>query len=206
MPTSIKVTSPAGVCWEKPLTQGEYKELKKIGFDGRDLLGIFSAAAKPVRTNNWTNFSKDFFLPTVVTFVSVISFTIEEPATVGKVAILGLNLILLVAALGLDLMTFPIRLITCIPRAIYNAQAQPIPFHRYLIEQGVDQKFFEEGQVIVNLQREKLSREPTKQYINFFGYVHKEHSMEQHWKEFPVNLIDVPASYDSFWRGGRHSI
>lgn len=80
---------------------------------------LFPATLFPVRTNNFANFSKDFFLPTVM------NQAIKVKNVAAKVfAVIG--------ALFLDLATLAIRLLTFIPRIILNALKEEHPLHCYL--------------------------------------------------------------------------
>lgn len=60
-----------------------------------------------------------------------------------KIEYIAGKIILILASIVLDVLTFPFRLVTFIPRIISNYLKEPIPFHKYLIEQKVDTKLFE---------------------------------------------------------------
>ena len=68
---------------------------------------LLRGAACPLRTNNAKDFAKDFFLPTFVNFSL-------------KVNNVALKVFASIFAIGFDIITFPIRLITSGFRAIYN--------------------------------------------------------------------------------------
>lgn len=83
--------------------------------------GVILSAAIPVRTS-LKDFHKDFFLPTVVNRALKIN---------------GLSKVIYVLlALVFDVVTFPMRVVTVIPRAIYNTERQPHPLYELLQLKG----------------------------------------------------------------------
>ena len=76
----------------------------------------------PVRTDNLNNFCKDFFLPGLF-----------NPAF--KTQDVALTIFLCMLMPVYDIMTLPIRLITVIPRYVYNSihPKESHPFYQYLI-------------------------------------------------------------------------
>lgn len=80
----------------------------------------------PVRTDTLRNFCQDFFLPGLF----------NEALKTKDVA---LKIFLCIMMPIYDVITFPIRLITVIPRFIYNAiyPKEAHPFYQYLINNGV---------------------------------------------------------------------
>ncbi len=180
MPTYVQVTNPQNnLSWEKQLSNEELAQVRDIA-KGQPTINIFPATLKPVRTDNWENFSKDFFLPTLV------NHAIKVQHAVGKIfAILG--------ALILDLITFPIRLITCIPRVLNNSKKSENPLYQYLQANGVDRNISESDHVTVKLGWESTSQYPTSQWTTRDGVFHQKHSQEQHWYKKPVNFIELPT-------------
>ncbi len=175
--------------WEKQLTSKEFLQVKGY-VQGKSTVAIIPATFKPVRTNNLKNFSKDFFLPT--TF----NHAIKVQHTVGKV-------FAILASLVLDVLTFPIRLLTCIPRVISNSRQTQNLLHTYLIAEGVDKKLLESDHVRVRLEWEKISQFPTSHWTTKDGVQHSSHSKEKHWSEENVNFIEVPTYEDSdHWDSG----
>lgn len=82
-------------------------------------VGVLGATLRPVRTNTLKNFAKDFFLPTTVNQALRV-----KPLAKRVFAILG--------ALVLDTLTFPVRLLTCIPTILTNTKPEDHPFYQYL--------------------------------------------------------------------------
>lgn len=78
--------------------------------DRMDFIWLLRGSVMVIRTNSCASFAKDFFLP------SVVNFALRANNIVVK--IFGM-----LALLPYDLLTFPIRVITLIPRFIYNAKA-----------------------------------------------------------------------------------
>lgn len=184
MTFNIKVSSlENNIVWEKQLTNDEYQQVKGY-VKGKDTVSIIPATFKPVRTNNLKNFSKDFFLPTTL------NHAIKVQHAVGKI-------FAILASLVLDVLTFPIRLLTVIPRVISNAEQKENQLHKYLITEGVDKKLLESGYVIVKLEWEKTSQFPTSFWTTNDGVQHSKHSQENHWCQKQVNFIEVPTSEGS---------
>ena len=118
MPTCIKVSNlDNNTEWEKELTDEEFPQVQGY-VQGKSTIAIIPATFKPVRTNNLKNFSKDFFLPTTL------NHAIKVQHTVGKI-------FAILASLVLDVLTFPIRLLTVIPRVISNAKPEENQLHKY---------------------------------------------------------------------------
>lgn len=176
MPFSIKVSNLGnGTSWEKILKEDRHVISYVKGYEA---VGLVRATLMPVRTNNFKNFAKDFFLPTIV------NHAIKVQHSVGRIfAILG--------ALILDSLTFPIRLLTCIPAVILNAWQAKNPLKKYLVNVGVNPKLLKDDHVRERMQWEKLSatgytttpdgvRHPCYQYIT-------------HWSEQNINFIKVPT-------------
>lgn len=180
MPFCIKISNlDNNTAWEKQLTSAEFPQVKGC-VQGKSTVAIIPATFKPVRTDNLKNFSKDFFLPT--TF----NHAIKVQHTVGKV-------FAILASLVLDVLTFPIRLLTCIPRVISNSRRTENPLHNYLIAEGVDNKLLESDHVRVRLEWEKTSQFPTSHWTTKDGVQHSRHSQEKHWSEGNVNFIELPT-------------
>jgi hypothetical protein len=184
MPFYIKVSNlDNNAVWETQLTSKEYERVKDY-IKGKSTVAIFPATLKPIRTNNLTNFTKDFFLPTTLNHATKVHHV------VGKVfAILG--------SLFLDSLTFPIRLLTCIPRIISNAREEENIFRKYLIGRAVDEKILAADHVRVKLGWECQSEVP----------VNHKYSQEQHWREVNVNFIEVPTyENEDFLDSGHNTI
>ncbi len=129
---NIKVTNPNNqIVWQKQLPETEYNEVEKC-LTERSVDGI-RGCFFPVRTNNWSNFSKDFFF--------------------------------------VDLITLPVRVLTCIPRVIYNAIQEERPISIYLKKQNDANSQL--------LQTDHLVIEITKR---------------NYWNSWNIHLIEVPRS------------
>lgn len=101
---------------------------------------LVKAAIIPVRTNNLKNICKDVLLPTTVNRAL-------------KIHNLAGRIFAVVFALGFDILTLPIRLITLIPRAIHNAKAEKTFLKTFLDHHRIDYKNSERVKVDVRWQR-----------------------------------------------------
>jgi len=169
--------------WEKQLTSEEFQTVKDY-VKGKHTVAIIPAIFKPLRTNNLKNFSKDFFLPTLV------NHAIKVQCTVVKI-------FAILTALVLDVLTFPLRLIIVIPRAISNAIQEENPLRKYLISEGVDEQLLASDHVLVKLGWVRTSQFATSEYTDENGTIHKKYRQEQHWSEENVNFIELPIYEDS---------
>lgn len=158
--------------WETSLDDSEFYSLMEDSDVKRNLIDIIPASFIPIRTDTLINFTKDFFLPTTV------NHAIKVQHTVGKV-------FAILASLVLDLLTFPLRLVTCIPRAIENARREEHPLHKYLIDQAVDPKLLEAGYV-----RTKFT---IKTHYQVQGHLVE----KEEWGSYNVNFIELPI-YDHY--------
>jgi hypothetical protein len=95
----------------------------------------------PVRTDNIGNFCKDFFFPGLF-----------EVALRTHNA--GVKIFLCIVTTVIDIVFLPIRLITVIPRYIYNAThpKEAHPFYQYLINNGVDKQDLSKGHVYLEFE------------------------------------------------------
>lgn len=141
------------------LERDEFNKIVGYCNNRREAVTLFSATLYPVRTNNFSNFAKDFFLPTVV------NQTIKVKDMAAKVfAIIG--------ALFLDLATFPIRLVTFIPRIIMNAVKEEHTLLRYLRQHGKNEVLDSDSVNVFVLQKG-------------LGWQRK----EVHFHDFPVSMF-----------------
>lgn len=131
----------------------------------------FSALLIPVRTNNLQNFAKDFFLPAVTqNALRIDSFILER-------------LLLLVIDLG----TLPIRVITVIPRAIYNLfhTKEKDPLYQYLKTQGLSENILKSDYVVVKFEwRENFTEQ-------FGNTIHNIPKQIEH--ETMIAFVDLPT-------------
>jgi hypothetical protein len=164
--------------WQKELTNEEFQTVKTY-VEGKNTVNLIRAAVIPVRTNNFKNFSKDFFLPTVV------NHALKVQHEVGEVfAILG--------ALVLDVTLFPIRLFTCIPRVISNAKQKENALCKYLKAEGVSKRLLASDHVRVILEWEVPNTFPKMQWVKD-SVVHKVYGNTKCWSEQNVNFIELPS-------------
>lgn len=135
----LKVTSLGG-SWSKSINdQTEYENILRYRADkSRSGYNCCIALFKPIRTNNCKNFIKDFFLPSVVNVA-------------WKVESLAYQLFMIIFLLPWDLLTFPVRVFTTLPRCIANRNAPEHPLSIYLKKEGVPNELLAEGRVRVTL-------------------------------------------------------
>lgn len=160
----IKVSSLENkIFWEKQVSAKEIPQIKSYIDSKNNAVAIVPATLKPIRTNNFENFSKDFFLPT----------TINHAIRVENIVF---KIFAILASLVLDVMTFPIRIFTCIPRIVSNAQRENL-FQKYLKAEGADKELIETDRVNVKLEWKKANQS------------------DKEWWEGTINLIEVPDIY-----------
>ncbi|MEC7840155.1 MAG: hypothetical protein VX777_08975 [Chlamydiota bacterium] len=135
----------------------------------------FVATLIPVRTNNGKNFAKDFFLPTVVNQVPRIH------NVAGKI-FAGLG------AFVLDLITLPVRLLTCVPRVFANSKAKDHALHKLLVEKGVDPK-----KIDVDTLKVSLKGEVKQGLIEVAADGCDQVSIDSVTDSYDVNLVTQPA-------------
>ena len=127
--------SNGNICWAKDFLKGELVDKKEIEqikivlLKTIKLVSISRVRLYPVRTNNLKNFAKDFFLPTTVN--NTISDIQKMQSTVEKI-------MRVIQAFSLDVITFPIRFLTCVPRIIINYLKKEDPLLTYLKRQNDD--------------------------------------------------------------------
>lgn len=132
-----------------------------------------SAQFIPVRTNNLKNFAQDFFIPGLLQLAS----QIHSASFVDK---------LFLGFFGgvLDVGTFPFRVLTIIPRAIYNMlyPKEKDLFYQYLLSQGVSKQTLKQDSVYIELNWvENINNGP-------FTLRHGE-------EKYPVGFIALPERY-----------
>ena len=152
--------------WSKPLSVEEYNECKNHCAQSRYTIYGIEPLIYPVRANSFKNFAKDFFFPSLINLaLKVDSF------------ILGLFAATL--ALALDIVTLPIRAVTTLPMAFFNACRCEQSLKTYLKQQNVDSHLFESDSVKVTLVETEVIDEATKKQTRNKGF---------------VNFIQVPWS------------
>ncbi len=167
MSYTLTVTNPVNhLVWEKTLAEGEVDSVKKeIEEGGIKPVDAFFTQLYPARTDTLCNFAKDLFLPA--------TFNMMERSH---------NIALIILTFISDAITLIARLITCIPRTIYNSQQKPIPFYKYLTDNRVNPKIFEGNRVIVDIL---LTREETSPNHT---------SIQKMTETFSVNFIALPKA------------
>lgn len=140
----VKITNPdETLIWKHkfPNEFGEYAAIKNIREKGSIeapscLKGLFV----PLRTNNCKNFAKDLFLPLVVNGAL-------------KIECVVCRFFVLLLALPLDLLTFPIRVVMTIPRFFQNQCKAKHPLIIYLQKLGAPSVLLNEDFVEVTLSK-----------------------------------------------------
>lgn len=175
MSYSISVTNPVNEStWEKPLSEEEFDNIWKL-CHSRGTVYVIPATVVPVRTGNGKNFCKDFFFPTLF----------NQALTIKNLAV---KIIASLAALILDIATFPLRLLTAAPWVLINrksAKNESHPLWRYLVAEGVNSKITQSEHVRVKFTWEIEPKSPS-------GTESKEREEVQQlmqWKEWNVNFI-----------------
>lgn len=165
--------------WEKELTSVEFNSVQPL-VRGCGVVSVLSATLKPVRSNNLKNFAKDFFLPTLI------NHAIKVEHTVGKI-------FLILAALALDTLTFPIRLLTCAPRILSNSRREQNALKTYLVAQMADEKLFRSDTVLVRLEWEETDSRQASRWRTADDDQSSGQRKKQHWLEQKVNFVEVPT-------------
>lgn len=135
-------------------------------------VSVFKATLMTVRSNNLRNFAKDFFFPTVFNQAVNIQNTTKR-------------IFAILFSLALDVLTFPIRLVTYIPRIKKNAQLKEkdLSIKTELISAGINTEFFKNKESI----QVKIEA------------VRKDDSKLLHGMQIRVNFIPMP-----FYRNKNH--
>ncbi len=179
MAYSISVSNlDNNLTWNKTFTKDEYTALVDSYENvDRECIGVLPATLYPVRTNTLQNFVDDFFLPTFV------NHALKVQDTVGSVfAILG--------SLILDILTFPVRLVTVIPRAIFNANQSEHPLLTYLKKENVDPKLYESDHVGVTQNWLTRKWSGSSKYAD--GTVENRYSDVNYYRSGNINFIETP--------------
>ncbi len=106
-------------------SQEEFQTVKKLCISRREI-GFFESMLITARTNTLENCATDFFFPTLINHAL-------------KTHDLALKILMTIDLFIVDICTLPIRLITLLPRMLYNEynRKETHPFYIYLINQGV---------------------------------------------------------------------
>jgi len=175
----LRVKNPENqVQWEKQLTSNEEAlQIKWYCEKGRTV-DFFSAALSPVRTHNFKDFLEDFFLPTVL------NRALHVNNLVGKI-------FALIGALIFDLLTFPCRLFTFIPRWLDNPPPSKHPFYQYLRKEHAPETLTDSTHLDVEFITSQSTYE--RKGIDEQGKMHsiQEKTVVKEWSR--VHVSDVPA-------------
>jgi len=164
---SVNITiSGAGVKWKEEFKtsrgpDSRYQQIRSFGFESSDrrIINTTRARLYPVRTNQYKSFAKDFFLPTIMNHTI---YDLEKiQSTMGKVIKIAKDLFL-------DIITFPLRLLTCLPRIIMNYSKKENSLLTYLKQQDNDnaQKLVELDSVVVLCDYDYYN-DPIKRSYNY---------------------------------------
>jgi len=126
----IKITSIENfkfddpIIWEKEVDENEFQEVEACVLQHTNRSATRSKALLyPIRTNNLENFAKDFFVP--LCCMECNCMDLEQ----DSIFLFGLHKL----AVFIDMLTLPIRLITCIPRLFINGtKAERTPLYAYI--------------------------------------------------------------------------
>lgn len=118
----------------------DFSTIEDLIFTSRDVISPWRATLYPVRTNNWKNFAVDLLLPTT----PVLYQALKTDSCIAKIFVTLFSLIL-------DAATFPIRLVTMIPRMVINASQPEHPLLTYLKNQNAIQTLLETDRVGIKL-------------------------------------------------------
>lgn len=113
--------SQKNLIWKSSLDETEYNQFLSYLDKSSAVVNFMTAALVPVRTSNFSSFIKDFICPTLI----------NRALSVKGIA---LKLLALLGAFFFDLITFPIRLLSFIPRILTNALKAKHPIHLFLIQ------------------------------------------------------------------------
>lgn len=143
--SSIQLYGPGGreLLWHKKIDDKEYGRLCKTLQKCNRKIGLYQTLAMPVRTYSINRFAKDFFSP-CASVVFKYAIKRNPKSTLGDVS----NFLLCVV---LDILTFPLRLLTVIPRVFRNALMKENPFLKYLRKENVSEKILKRKYVFVKL-------------------------------------------------------
>ena len=172
VPTDVSI-SGGGVQWDKQFTEEDgaartaYRQFSHF-VGGCAVISAQRALLYPVRTNSLKSFAKDFFLPTVMNHT--ICDLKKIKSTIEKV-------IKIIKDFFLDVITLPIRVLTCIPRMVINSNKEETPLLVYLKQQDG-----EEAQKLAKLD---------VVYVICKGCLYWDDPVTRKW--YYYNFIEVPG-------------
>jgi len=109
-----------GLRWERNFTEAQVDHVKDLlANDESAWVDWHIGSLVPLRTNSWKSFATDFFLPTAMNHVM-------------KIDNLAKRILAITGAMMWDLITFPIRLLTCVPRLLSNAYRKDSEIKKFI--------------------------------------------------------------------------
>jgi hypothetical protein len=140
-----------GASWLREIHRDQLQNIEQKMISAK-VVGVFPALLRPVRSDSAKNFAKDFFLPTTLNYgLKIRSMAVRVFAVIG--------------AFVFDLLTLPIRLLTCIPTVLTNSAPDKHPLYQYLKAQNVDRQLLKSGHVQVRIMAKDQVRTLN---VNFF--------------------------------------
>lgn len=170
---NITITNPyTKYTIETPITPARYQKLMVSA----KVVALLPALLIPVRTHTPEKFATDFFLPTTY------NHALRVDSKARKIfAVLG--------ALLLDILTLPIRLLTCLPRYLYNSR-QTNPLYKSLAGKLMDA--FKTDYVVITKTWETCNEENSASYQGVRGSIHNISEKTRHTKSFNFHFLQVP--------------
>jgi len=168
----VKVNSDYNESWlfERKFNTKEEFETVANYCSSRKRTGFLESSIITVRTDNSTDFCKDFFLPTFVNRAKMVT------DTASKILAIPISLIA-------DISTMIFRIITIIPRYFYNAHysRETHPFHQYLTQAGADARLLKTNHIYLSFEwkdsQNRIEKEETLNFIDLPEYaIHFAHS------------------------------
>lgn len=130
--------------WEKEVDKAEFQHLKRITAPELTNTSAWGQFLTPVRTNSVKHLAMDFFSPFAANTIYYNGYPINLSCA-EQCAIIPL--------VFLELLSMPVRLITLIPRAIYNAAQPEHPFREWLHNEGVPEEYLMGDSIKIKLER-----------------------------------------------------
>lgn len=164
--------------WSMSLPSRELKKVQEAIDKSPRSSGIFSSLLMPTRTNV-SGLKADLFFPTLLNQTK----RVQDGA---------LRFFVSIGAMFLDLASFPIRLVTTLPRVVYSKKFQSeAPFHKFLADMKVSDEILSKDRVFVKLEWEEIGNRLYEKGANKRVRVHNI------LKCF-VNLTDAPSYSKDF--------
>lgn len=136
-------------------SEEELHQVEALCQDSHNMAGRFKATIMPIRTDSWGALARDLFFPTLLNFSLQSTFT-SFSESFEKTHAVSTAFFLLCAFL-FDLISLPIRLVTLIPRVVYNQYVTPSehPLAPFLREKKVHIQQSVPQEMVVSLMQVK---------------------------------------------------